>query len=85
MQVCGPQLSEFETKRFLRDLTAKKGSEGRRNNNILMLSCQKPLFVLCQVCQPDDEQTNFKMLVPWIEFWLFRAMLCWDIFPELTR
>ena len=32
------------------------------------------------ICRPDDKQTAFKVVVPSI-----RALLCWDVFPKLTR
>ena len=47
--------------------------------------CKKSELVLCPVCRPDDKQTTFKMIVPWMEFRSIRALLCWDILPWLTR
>lgn len=61
------------------DVTAINRSKGCRNNNIVMLPCKNPGFWLHQVCQLDDKQTTFKMLVPWMEFG--SLMLSWDIFP----
>lgn len=46
-------------------------------NNIKMLSCKKPDFMLCQV-------QSSKMLVPWIEMESY-AVRCWDVFPKCTR
>ena len=61
------------------------GSKEQQNNNIIILLCKKPEFMLRQVCGPDSKQTTFKMLTPWTEFGLIRAMPCWGMAAELTR
>lgn len=80
-----PLRYEAKTKRFLCDLNAINGSEGSRNNNIIMPPGKKPGFMLHQVRRPADRQTTLKMPVSWMEFGLIRAMLCWDAFPKHTR
>lgn len=80
-----PLRYEPNRRRFLCDLNAINGSEGSRNNNIIMPPCKKPGFMLHQVRRPADRQTTLKMPVSWMEFGLIRAMLCWDVFPKLTR
>ena len=44
--------------------------------NIIIRSCKKPEFMLCQDCWPDDKQTSLQMLIPWMEFRSIRSMLC---------
>ena len=61
------------------------GSKEQQNNNIIILLCKKPEFMLRQVCGPDSKQITFKMLTPWTEFGLIRAMPCWGMAAELTR
>ena len=58
-----------KTQRSLCDLTTVNGSGARWESNTVMLSCKQPEFMLGQVCQPDDKQTTFQMLVPtnWVQ------------------
>ena len=78
-------ISKKWKQRFLCDLTAANGTEGRWNNNMKMANCKNTEFMLRQACQPDNIQTTFKMLIPWMGFGAIKAMLCWDIFLWLTR
>ena len=72
-------------KMFLCDPTAINGSEGRRNNNIIMPSCKKLEMMLHQVCQPGDKQPNSKMLVPRMAFGSIRAMMCCAVLTRISK
>ena len=59
---------ERKTYRFLCDLTALNRSKDNRHwNNIIMMPFEKPEFMLCQICWPDDKETTLKMVVLWME------------------
>ncbi len=64
-----------EINRFCCDLIALNGSKGCQNNYIMMQTGKKSDFMLCHVCQQDDNQTTFKMLVFQMDFGSIRAML----------
>ncbi len=62
-------------------LTTAVWSQNRQiliyNCYIMILTCKKSEFTLCQVCPQDDTQTTFKMLVFWMEFRSIRACCLW--------